>query len=78
MEYGDFDITVRVENGRFKARVARFDRRHFTLPFMTADGTPEGGARPNMPRAHADTPVSYWSEEDAIANAKRIADQARV
>lgn len=68
MEYGDFEITVLAEDNGFKARVRRFDRRHFTI----ADTE-----HPHMLHAHVDTALAYQTEAEAIENGKLIADAAR-
>lgn len=69
MEYGDFEITVLAEGDGFKARVRRFDRRHFTIP---------SSDYPHMLHGHVDTAIAYETEEEAIANGKLIADAARL
>jgi hypothetical protein len=68
MEYGDFEITVLAGADGFEARVRRFDRRQFTIA---------GSDRPHLLRSHVDTTVAYPTEEEAIAEAKLIADAAR-
>jgi hypothetical protein len=63
MDYGDWDIELVAEDGGFRGRVKRLDGRHFTI-------------RGSLPRAlfrHAETMI-FPSEEEAIENAKLIAD----
>lgn len=66
MEYYDFTIEARKEDGGWIARVKRKDGRHFTI-------------RSTMPHAlfpWADTMSNFPSEAEAIAEAKLIADSA--
>jgi len=68
MEYGYYEITLIADDAGFKGHVRRFDGRHFTLA---------GSTHPHMLMAHANTAISYQTEEEAVENARLIADAAR-
>jgi hypothetical protein len=66
MEYGDWDIELVAEDGGYRGRVKRLDGRRFTIH----------GSLPHALFRHAETMI-YQSEEEAVENAKLIADAGR-
>jgi hypothetical protein len=68
MNYGEYIITTFLDGDRYKARIVRLDGRRFGIKDSNLEF---------MLKESAETAFSYATEEEAVTEAKAIADSAQ-